>query len=1784
MLIGSVLTTLGQVPKITSFSPTSGKPGTLTGTNFNTTPTNNIVLFGATRATVTAASALSVTVTVPTGATYTPITLLNTGTSLATYSLRNFTPTYSPAITATNFQAKQDFTAGTNPESVAIGDLDGDGKPDLIVANYGSNTLSVYRNTSLSGSIGTSSYAAKVDFTNGTNPTSVAIGDVDGDGKPDLAVVNYNSNTVSVLRNTSTSGSVDVGSFAHKVDFATGTNPASVAIGDVDGDGKLELSIVNASSNTVSVLRNTSSFGSIDAGSFVAKVDFITGTTPLSIALGDLDGDGKLDLAVANYGSNTVSVIRNTSSSGIIDIGSFAVKVDFATGSFPYSVAVGDLDGDSKPDLVLANTGLNTVSVIRNTSTSGSIVAGSFSAKVDFTTGTTPYSVAMGDLDGNGKPDLVVANFNSASVSVFRNTSTIGSITSGSFATRVNFTTGTNPRSVAIGDLDGDGKPELALSNRGSNSVSVLRNASNNADLASLTLSSGTSSPIFATATTAYTASVANTTTTVTVTPTTADANATITVNGVTTTSGTASGLIALSVGNNTITTQVTPQDGITKTYTVTVTRAASDNANLVGLALSPGTLTLTFSLLTTAYIASVGGGTTSLTVSPRADVNATITVNGITTTSGTASGPIALSVGSNTITTQVNAQDGTTIKTYTVTVTRAEAPPVITNFSPLNGKPGEVVTLTGTGFNNIATNNVVFFGATRATVTAATVTSVTVNVPTGATYAPITLLNTATRLAGYSLRNFTPTYSPAKTAITATDFQAKQDFTPGINPQSVAVGDLDEDGKSDLVVVNQGSSTVSVYRNTSISGNIGAGSFATKVDFTTGTQPYSVAIGDVDGDGKPDLVLVNVISSSVSVFRNTSTSGSIDIGSFAARVDFTTGAITYSVAIGDLDGDGKPELVVANGNSSSVSVFRNTSTSGSITVNSFATKVDFSTPTGPRSVAIGDLDGDGKLDLAVANFNSNSVSIFRNTSVSGSITGNSFAPNIDFSTGQAPISVVIGDLDGDGRPDLVVANARSYGVSVFRNTSSSGSITVNSFTVKVDFLTGVEIDCVALGDLDGNGKSDIVVVNTSLNFVSVFRNTSTNGSITTGSFAPRVDFITGTIPISIAIGDLDGDGKPDLAVANEQLGNVSVLRNTSNEDLFSLTLSSGTLTPTFAPATTSYTASVQNGTTSLTVTPRANASSTITVNGLTTVNGNVSNTIALSVGSNTITTQVTAQDGTTTKTYTVTVTRAEAPPVITNFSPLNGKPGEVVTLTGTGFNNIATNNVVFFGATRATVTAATVTSVTVNVPTGATYAPITLLNTATRLAGYSLRNFTPTYSPAKTAITATDFQAKQDFTPGINPQSVAVGDLDEDGKSDLVVVNQGSSTVSVYRNTSSSGSIGANSFAAKVDFTTGTNPLSVTIGDLDGDGKPELVVANQGSNTVSVIRNTATFGSIVSSSFSAKVDFVTGSFPYSVTIGDLDGDGKPELAVANYISTTVSVIRNTSTSGSIVPSSFAPKVDFATGTNPYSVAISDLDGDGKAELTVANRGSNTVSVLRNTSNVGSIISSSFAAKVDFTTGSYPQSVTIGDLDGDGKPELAVANYGSSTVSVFQNTTTSGSIDINSFTFKVDFTTGSSPNSLTIGDLDGDGKPDLVVVNRFSNTVSVIRNTSTSGNIGTGSFVSKVDFITGIQPVSVAFGDLDGDGKPELAVANSGSSTVSLLRSRDIIAISISNGAWNNPSTWNINRIPLPSESVIIDQNHTVEITTVVGAKTIEYKSNAKLSFTNASSKLNIGL
>ncbi|MES2775915.1 MAG: FG-GAP-like repeat-containing protein [Bacteroidota bacterium] len=1024
-------------PAIAGFTPQKAAVGqtvVITGSNFNTAAANNIVFFGATKAVVTFANAGSISAIVPSGTSYAPITVLNTGTGLLAYSRTNFHPVFTPnknTITTADFAPKQDFATGDQPQSIAMGDLDGDGKPDLAIANLQAGTVSILRNTGTTGAV---SFATKIDFPVGANPSSVALGDFNGDGKLDFAVANNVLNDVTVYKNASTPGAIN---FNYIANVPVEAEPWGLAIADMDADGKADLVTTSLATNKVSVNRYT---GNISIFNFGPVQPFATSQAPYLPAVGDLNDDGRPDLVVPNYFSASVSVLLNQSAPGSL---SFQTN-SYATGSAPTQAAIGDIDEDGFTDIVVTNKGPVNISVLRNSG------IGSFSAKTDFTTGISPEGVSVADLNGDGKLDIATVNSGSNSSSVFVNISTAGTF---NFRTRVDFATALQPTALSVGDLDGDGKCDILATNAGSNTVSIFRNTpqfSTNADLSSLSTTTGSLSPSFSPGILAYRATNYNP--------------------------------------------LLLPQ--------ITAASAQAD-AKLE---------------------MRVNGGAYSFLASGTPTI-----INGLQQTI-------------NTLDIRVTAQNGIATKVYTITITQAIAP-VITSILPVSGTVGSTVTISGSNFNASPSANIVYMGATKATVTLASPNSLSVTVPPGATYAPVTVLDgVTTRRLAYSRANFNPTFAPFKSTLSADDFSTKIDFAVNSAPRSIVLSDIDGDGKTDIVVGDRINNILSVFRNTSTSGSIVAGSFAPKVDFAiSGIGLNHIAVGDFNSDGKPDLVLTNRNSANVSVLRNTSTTGIINSSSFAAQVNYTTVVWPDEVAVGDVDGDGRPDLVTASFDQPTISILRNNTPFGGAI--SFESRQDFGLSAASQSLAINDLDGDGKADIVVSYPDLGLIGILRNT---GNVGELSLAASVNFSTGILSANgIVIGDIDGDGKPDLAIPHqVNSQNISIFRNISSPGSITTGSFAPKQDFNTGPLLYSLALADVNGDGKPDMAVTNNSLHTISVFCNQSTPGNIGAGTFASPVSFGTHFGPTAMAIGDLDGDGKPDMVSTNSSSGNISVLRN----------------------------------------------------------------------------------------------------------------------------------------------------------------------------------------------------------------------------------------------------------------------------------------------------------------------------------------------------------------------------------------------------------------------------------------------------------------------------------------------------------------------------------------------------------------------------------------------------------------------------------------------------------------
>ncbi|MGY3090588.1 methionine-rich copper-binding protein CopC, partial [Hymenobacter sp. UYAg731] len=246
-------------------------------------------------------------------------------------------------------------------------------------------TPHVYQFTATAGTA-TGTFDGGTDPYVNVSPMSVVVGDIDGDGDLDLLTANLIGSVNIRLNN-------GMGVFSGNTGVAVGTTTASVALGDLDGDGDLDLVTADYSSNTASVRLNNGT-GQFNNGSNPG-----VGTNPTSVAVGDVDGDGDLDLLTANYGTTGTVSVRLNNGAGVFSGGS-----DPGVDSRPQSVAVGDVDGDGDLDLLTAN-GIGTVSVRLNNG------AGVFSGGSNPGVGTNPTSVAVGDVDGDGDLDLLTANY-----------------------------------------------------------------------------------------------------------------------------------------------------------------------------------------------------------------------------------------------------------------------------------------------------------------------------------------------------------------------------------------------------------------------------------------------------------------------------------------------------------------------------------------------------------------------------------------------------------------------------------------------------------------------------------------------------------------------------------------------------------------------------------------------------------------------------------------------------------------------------------------------------------------------------------------------------------------------------------------------------------------------------------------------------------------------------------------------------------------------------------------------------------------------------------------------------------------------------------------------------------------------------------------------------------------------------------------------------------------------------------------------------------------------------
>jgi CSLREA domain-containing protein len=1029
--------------------------------------------------------------------------------------LGNGDGTFAPPVT---------YAVGSNPTGLVAGDFTGGGHLDLAVANGGDNTVSV-----LMGN-GDGTFQPQVTYAVGSDPQGIVAGDFTGGGHLDLAVSDSGSDTVSVLM-----GNGD-GTFAPQVTYAVGENPAGIVAGDFTGQGRLDLAVVDSFSSTVSVL-----LGNGD-GTFGPQVTYAVGKRPAGIVAGDFTGDGRLDLAVTNSLSNTVSVLLNNGD------GSFAPQVTYNVGAQPSGIAAGDFTGDGDLDLAVTSV-LGYVSVLLGYGdgtfrtpitaavggTLGALVAGDFfgdgrldlavavngtdfnqptdgvslllgygngtfvpeSGPLGNPVGAAPDAIVAGDFTGDGLTDLAVTNDGSSTVSVLLGNG------DGTFAPQATYAVGMNPVGIVTGDWNGDGLLDLAVANSGTNTVSVLLG---NGD--------GTFAP-------QVTYAVGSDPQAIVAGDFTGDGRTDLVVSD-------GDGIqILLGNGDGTF----EPAKTIAPGLSGSLVAADFTKDGPLDLAVAGGGDTGTVSvLLGNGDGTFAPAGTYVVGTHPVGIVAGDFAGNGLIDLAVANEGVLITNPGS--VSVLLGNGDG------------KFAPPVTYK---LNDNPAAIVAgdFTGGGHLDLALTSQDLYGGAEGTELIYSTTLLPGN--GDGTFASQTFIDSQNQYSG--------------TAIAAADF----------------IGD----GHLGLAIVENASSAVSV-----LLGN-GDGTFTNPNQLAT-TPHATPLVADVSGDGTADVlevdsignilyrqgiprqpgsflppVTVNPGNPSRDIAWLPSTSEGPVLASLDAQDDaisfyayrdggfvrldgsLATGQFPAQITAAPLNGDGTDDLVVRNAGDGTLTVyFGSQSGSGfggaAVTLDppAFTAAVTLPVGLGVSDVEAVDTTGSGRLDLVVTNQLASELGILRN------LGGGAFAPLEPYRAGSAPLGVNPGST-----PEVSSIDATA-GMAAGSITPGGplSLVTINPGTNTLDVLAGlgggrfanpVEIDTpspasvLRMADFAGNGLSDLAVL--TADGVSIYL---ADGK---GGFLPPVTYAAGVDSTGLTVVDLLGNGKLDLLVGNAY-GDVLIL------------------------------------------------------------------------------------------------------------------------------------------------------------------------------------------------------------------------------------------------------------------------------------------------------------------------------------------------------------------------------------------------------------------------------------------------------------------------------------------------------------------------------------------------------------------------------------------------------------------------------------------------------------------
>ena len=777
------------------------------------------------------------------------------------------------------------------------------------------------------------------------------------------------------------------------------------------------------------------------------------------------------------------------------------------------------------------------------------------------------------------------------------------------------------------------------------------------------------------------------------------------------------------------------------------------------------------------------------------------------------------------------------------------------------------------------------------------------------------------------------------------------------------------------------------------------------------------IIVTDVDSDGRLDITTLaaNVPSGGhLVVYRNTSTAGSI---SFASPEFFAYGYYSSQLRTtsADFDGDGKIDFVHTTGTSpGGIWLNQNLSTPGNVM---FAYAQYIGPNNGRSDISVGDLNGDGKPELIATR---GSFEIHENNSVPGTISFNT--PFL--LTGTSIVNFVIADLDADNKADLIWGGGAQVYFS--RNIHSGGALSAASFDTpfQVPHLASNTYH-IAVSDINGDGKPDVVATGDIDMAIFQNRGSPLSAASFTNStlFQASVGATTRIYPSAPVIADLDGDNKPEVMLShtnynisatakgiyifhNESfpapvINSISPSSGTINADV-TLTgdfMFTGNESPTLRLNRINSVVNSATNTSTATRVPAGDMSGkfSVTNHGLTGYSSNFNLTF-------TTDRVINASSFGPSIDFALSNNVRDAIDVA-DFDD-DGKPEVLVT------DNLSIGKI--FKNTHATagqsITASSLTLESTTYGAGYNLKALDIDGDGKVDLNSGFNLFQNTSSGSISFATGVT-------TRPTNFNYAATADFNKDGKTDFALTD-GTALIRVHTNQSSRGTYNPiGNFSPFSEAVVGLAKVNgaggIAAADFDGDGYDDLIATNTVANSITIYRNEKVIGPITTASFSlVGNNSVTGLQPYNITANDFDGDGKIDLAVTYFNSAFISIYRNTGSAGTI---SFAAAVDVTCLNKGYSIASQDLDGDGKAEIVVIhqpNPGPGSFSVFKNTSTSGTV---SFATPVNYALGRNPVALSIADINSDQKPDILIVASGGSTapanaLMIFENKINSGPV------------------------------------------------------------------------------------------------------------------------------------------------------------------------------